>query len=72
MLQVLQEHMLAYIWSSGSNDTIPLLAIDHAAAKKLKNNMHKHTIIGAGSLMKSRRVLEQSGHRQTSQRVALQ
>ena len=51
-----------------SNDTIRMLGIEHSAAKKLRDNIHEHSIACADKLMKSRRMLERSSHGQNRKR----
>ena len=48
----------------GSNDTIRMLGIEHSVAKKLRDNIHEHSIACHDKLMKSRRMLERSSHGQ--------
>ena len=55
---------LHWIAIHGSNDTIHLLGMGHSVAKKLGNNIREHIIACADKLVKSRRMLQRSSHRQ--------
>ena len=48
-----------------------MLGIDHSLAKKLRDNIHEHSIACADKLMKSRRMLERSCHGQNRKGLGL-
>ena len=52
-----------------SNDTIRMLGIEHSVAKKLRDDIHEHSIACADKLMKSRRMLERSCHGQKKKKA---
>lgn len=63
-----RRHGMTLIRYHSSNDTIRMLGIEDSVAKKLRDNIHEHSIACTDKLLQSRRMLERSSHGQNRKR----